>query len=360
MNLKMNFKRVVLAGAVVLAANFLLVGAAHAAAIIVHPSGFVALGVNDTGELNVRHDEVTPPYPSTGGSFPSVDGTGVRALFANAPEGLEFTFPGCLCEGWGVAIASLGITGYRNRAAGHANVSLVSFASTASTATSVVQIIASGSPVLEVTHHYRPSASPYLFQVDVKIKNISGGPLGSGPTDLRYRRVMDWDMEPTAFNEFVTIQGWPATNLFRTTNDGFRSADPLSTPGPVFVPVCPVNANFTKCGPGDHGALFDFAFPALGAGEERTFRIFYGAAPDEAAALAALAAVGAEVYSLGFPNIAPIGRGPVVAIFGFAGVGGRPVGPAVPEPSTFALMGSGLVGLVAVRWQRRRRPSLAC
>jgi type IV pilus assembly protein PilY1 len=353
-------KRLVVVAAAVLAVNLAVAGSAQAAAIIVLPSGNVALGVNDTGELNVLHLEVTPPYPSIGGAFGSVDATGLRALFANSPEGLEFTAPGCLCEGWGVAIASLGLSGYRNRFAGDANVSLLSFTSTASSAVSVVHVVdpSSGSPVLEVTHSYTPSSSPYLYRADVTIKNLTAGSLGSGPTDLRYRRVMDWDMEPTPFDEFVTLQGWPAANLFRTSNDGFQSADPLSDIGGFGG--CPTNANFVKCGPDDHGALFDFAFPALGAGEERTFQIFYGAAPSEATAMAALATVGAEVFSFGFPNIPPIGGGPAVAIFAFAGVGGVPVGPSVPEPSTFALMGSGIVGLVAVRFHKRRRLGVPC
>lgn len=45
-------------------------------------------------------------------------------------------------------------------------------------------------PVLSVTHDFKPSASAFLYQVDVTIRNLSGADLGSGPNDLRYTRLM--------------------------------------------------------------------------------------------------------------------------------------------------------------------------
>lgn len=346
-------------------------GAANAAAII--SNGDVALGVQDTGALNVSHSSVTPPFPSSGGAYSSVNGTGVRGLFANSPEGYEATYPGCTCEGWGAAIASLGITGYDGN--GTSNVSVVSFTSTATTANSVVTIAnGGGTPVLRVTHDFKPSASRYLYQVDVTLENISGGDLGSGATDLRYTRLMDWDTEPTPFSEFVTLQGWPATNLLNSSDDGFEPANPLFATSSIAA-CAPEGANFVDCGPADHGARFDFGFDALLGTDNpdtadvdetmRSFTIFYGAAPSEALADLARAVVGAEVYSYGQCNVsgtlctggADSGT-PATFIFAFAGVGGTAPPPppdgggTIPEPGVFMMMSIGLVGLI---WSRKRK-----
>ena len=56
---------------------------------------------------------------------------------------------------------------------------------------------------MRVTHDYHPSAAnANLYEVSVTIENTGSVAF----TDLRYRRVMDWDVEPTAFDEWVTIQ----------------------------------------------------------------------------------------------------------------------------------------------------------
>ena len=80
-------------------------------------------------------------------------------------------------------------------------------------------------------------------------------------------------------------------------------------------------------GPDDHGALFDFGFGALPGGDSLTFNIYYGAAADEAGALTAINAVGAEVFSLGQPSTVdgPTLGTPNTFVFTFAGVGGDPI-----------------------------------
>lgn len=237
------------------------------------------------------------------------------------------------------------LTVYENSSVG-SDFTPVSFASTASTATSVVKSTDMVG-ALQVTHAYAPSAStPFLYQVDVTITNTTMTDF-TGAT--LYRRTMDWDVEPTPFNEYSTIQGAVgATNVLEADNNGFCSSDPLSgscggTP-----------ANFTDLGPLDHGASFTFTFDPLLAGMSRTLTIFYGVAPTERQALAALGAVGAEVYSFGQSSAGPGGTpGDETFIFGFKGVGGTAV--AVPEPSAWALMilGFGAAG-AALRSKRRR------
>ncbi len=71
--------------------------------------------------------------------------------FTIRPTNAEATAPGCLCEGWGAADASTGLTGYANVSVrGVVNITPVSFVTTPTTAVSVVTI----GGVLEVTHDY--------------------------------------------------------------------------------------------------------------------------------------------------------------------------------------------------------------
>ncbi|WP_437758424.1 DNRLRE domain-containing protein [Sorangium sp. So ce1389] len=263
-------------------------------------NGNVQLGVNCQGHLNV-------PYPEDplGVGF-----MGLRYVPTTNPS-IE---PGVQAEGWGVADATSGVAGYANvsQDGGAVNMTIVSFSSTASTAVSTVRV---GSTFV-VTHDYRPSAAtPWLYEVVVTIQNIS-----PDLVDLRYRRVMDWDIAPTAYSEYVTIDHGTASELFRTDTNGFNSANPfwLSSyqPGPV-----------TDAGPADHGALFDFDFGELAPGESKVFKTFYGAAGTEGDALSALSSVGAEAYSFGQPSTAngPDLGEPNTFIFAYASVPDAPV-----------------------------------
>jgi PEP-CTERM motif len=307
--------------------------AAFAGAVIDNGSG-VRLGVNDQGHLNFT----TSSAPSNASAW------GVAFDFGGG-DFRDATAPACLCEGWGVAVNG-GNAGHANNNFGApVNLSVDSFASTASTATSVVHL--TSLPGVTVSHEYAPSTSAALFQATVTITNNTGA-----QADFLYRRVMDWDVPPTEFDEFVTIAGWPAANLVASTNDGFDSPNPLVPSVGITAPGCVDNGNFTKCGIADHGALFDFAFNDIADGASVTFSIFYGAAFGESAILSALGTVGAEVYSLGYSNQdGAVNTNGVVYAFGFADVGGTPVDP-VPEPGTMLLLGTGLSAL-AVRRRRK-------
>lgn len=211
---------------------------------------------------------------------------------------------GCYCEGWGVGDTISGVSGYANESTdgGTQNMTLLSFTSTPSSANSVVRI---GS-TFQVTHNWHPSSAPNLYEATVGITNISGAPVNAV-----YRRVMDWDIAPSFFYEYVTNQG--TTDVLHSDNSGFNTANPL-------VPAAHMGATgqFTDYGPTDQGATFDFNVGSLAPGQSKQFRIYYGGANTEANALAALTAVGAQVYSLGQPFGGQATGAPNTYIFGYA------------------------------------------
>jgi hypothetical protein len=285
-------------------ACFALIGAGVAQAGAVLSNGTIELGVNDAGQLN---------FGDRGVTF--------------IPTGNDGTRAGCLCEGWGAgnedSDPAKRFSGLANEAQGGTpGVAQESFESTASTAISTTNV---GEGRLQVTHEFEPFiGSENLFEVKVTLTNLSVETLG----DVRYTRLMDWDIEPTPFAEFVTIRRGTTPALRFSNDNGFESNDPLRAWEPTPSQPGTQNVDFTDSGPADHGALFDFGFGALEPDQSITFSIFYGAAATTAEANAAISASGAELYSYGKPNN---GGTPDNAtntfIFGFRGLGGKPLIP---------------------------------
>jgi len=317
------------AAGILVAAGVLMALAPEAEGQAIINNGVVQLGVVQQGALNL------------GGGTTSCSGTSIVGL-RYMPTGCESTAPGCLCEGWGVSYDG-STSGSCNMASGcpSGSLGICTFSSTLSTAVSTCPV-----GDLEVTHEYTPSVyTTNLYQVLVTIENKALIP----HTDIEYRRVMDWDIEPTAFSEFSTIDGvtpMPAAVAY-FSDDGFSSADPLVAPGGMLGACGPTTTYFTDCGPNDHGAVFDFDFGTLPAGGIRQFFTYYGAAGNEADALTALSAVGAEIWSLGQCNSSVTGCSPATGtintfIFGFGGLENptadfawSPVTPCAGDPVTF-------------------------
>lgn len=310
---------------------------AFAAATIINPAGTVAIGVDNLGQLNTRV-----------GSVATVGVTGVAYKF---PDGSfrDATSPGCLCEGWGVSVNGT-TAGYANNSAGSGGLTQTSFTSTASTA-SVTTALTSLSG-LTVTHDFLPAtnASSTLYRAHVTITNTTG----SDVNNLKYVRVMDWDVPPTEFAEYVTIKGTATTTFLELSHDdGFESSNPLASTGAINAGTTDVD--FTDSGPNDHGAYFRFNFGTLADKSKFEFDIYYGAAGTEKDALLAIGQEGIELYSLGQSSgeAGKLDGSPATFIFGFKGVGGTPLepNPTVPEPGTLVLAGLAMAGL----WRTRRQ-----
>lgn len=324
---------------------------AFAAATIINPAGTLALGVNDEGHLNTLAGSVAV----NGG------GGGATGLAYKFPDGSfhDATSPGCLCEGWGVSVNGTN-SGYANVStdSGANNLTVDSFTGVSGGTSATSSVHLTDLPGLSVVQAYEPAvnAPAELFRDVVTVTNGTGADV----TDLKYVRVMDWDVPPTEFNEYVTIKGTTTTTLLEQSGDnGFYTANPLTAyTNAGYDPACDnaagTGADCHHSGPNDHGAYFKFNFGSLAAGASRTFEIFYGAAATEALAIAAIGKEGIELYSLGLNNSTGTpGINDPTFIFGFKGVGGRPIEDnPVPEPFTLTLMGIGMAGLAATRRRR--------
>lgn len=263
--------------------------------------GMVSLGVNPTGNLIAN---------------------GVGLLYAKT--GNDALEPGCPCEGWGVADPTTGTIGGADENEGTSNLTVTSFTATAKTAVSVVKV---GSE-FKVTHYYAPSSIKGIYKGTVTITNLS-----SAPAPVLYRRLMDWDVAPSTFNEMVSVITRDASDISYSDDNGFASFDPLTPSTPILF-----SGQADDAGPTDQGALFDLSLGTLAPGASVKFTLYYGAAPNKYTALTDLTRLQAEAYSLGYPDDQAqhtnMGA-PNTFIFGLADVGGTSLPGAVVASPTW-------------------------
>ncbi len=252
-------------------------------------NGTISLGINDTGNLIAG-----PPSEAVGLRF---DRNGHDAIT-----------PGCLCEGWGVADRTSAVSGWAGRNDGVSNVTVESFEVTSAFVRSIVLV----GPTYRVTHTYRSSpATSNLFEALVEIENLS-----DADVNTRYRRVLDWDVPPSEFEEHVSSFG-SSRLLGEVTNNGFATLDPLDEASDRGA-----RGNFTDFGPADQGISIDVEV-VQPPGDTAEFLLFFGAAPSELTAQRAVTAASMEYHSLAQPTDedgAPTGI-PNTFIFGMRNAG---------------------------------------
>ena len=269
-----------------------------------YPGGNTFLGVNDQGHLNfTTSDDVALAGGVVGPDQPFLAGNQFSYGLFRYGVGAG-TSPGCECEGWGASAEFAG-PGYVSLGAsidngGISGISGVgTFDSVGPTATSTVH---SAGNELTIRHNFGPSIFFDVFQATVTITNDTD----ETARNVTYRRILDWDIPPTPFDEFVLVQGVEANlvanggNLIRAVDNGFDPANPGD--GMLTSINEPANTDFHDSGQSDHGAGFDFGFGDLEAGESRSFNIFYDTAPDQAQAEAAVATLNLDVWSFGQSN----------------------------------------------------------
>jgi expansin (peptidoglycan-binding protein) len=225
------------------------------------------------------------------------------------------TEPGTPWEGWGLTADGGECYSYTVwNWNGGMSINAISGTNGGSSATSKVNCFSQ----VEVTHAFQASAaSPDTFEATVTLKNIGSSKINT----LRYRRVVDWDIFPTEFNEYVSHFGTAAVStptLECTSYNGFDS------PSPRYSCSYGSLQDFDPYGPYDIGSTFSFKFGSLDAGASKVFKMYYGVGSNRSAAETALASVNAEVASIARSS----GSSDSYNFFlAFSGVGGTPQFP---------------------------------
>jgi hypothetical protein len=168
-----------------------------------------------------------------------------------------------------------------------------------------------------VTHHFHPSASQYLYQVDVNVQYLPGAVPSYNP--VRYRRIVDWDVPPD-FHQYTT---WGWVPGMRNDYVMFTSAANIANPDPG-TPRADRGAigyftDYQLASNPDAGGFVELNLGSLVPGGQINFTEYYGAAPSESAAMSAISTVGAHVYNLGEAINGAASGAPITAIFAVDG-----------------------------------------
>lgn len=267
-------------------------------------------------------------------------GLGAAGVGFFSPVGGDSIIRGCLCEGWGAAAG-----GVQGNVYGTANITGITSALLTTTVASGpgldAKSVVTMSNGLEVTHAYS-YVSDTLFKVTVTLKNTTAGSL----SDVRYARVLDWDVDPGFFvDNFTTVYGGtptgPGGKVLATSTNPFVFADPLNPPTEN------ANTNVVDA-PGDLGSFFVFGFGTLAAGDSETFDTFIGAEGTVSQLLASFTSAGVEAYSFTTGSRPGTDGRPAPAYgYGFAGLDLPPIG--TPAPGALLLSGLALVAMGAAR-----------
>lgn len=158
-------------------------------------------------------------------------------------------------------------------------------------------VLCGASELLYIRHQFRPASGrpgcSGAYEIKVTIENRACDPVA----DVIYRRVLDWDIDPTFFSELLTIAGTGVDPFFEfVSNDGF--CNPRPSTGCFDVGGFP-GGDVVDFGPFDQGATFQINVGQLEFGERAIFRMFYGFFDTEEQALQCVDGGNMNLYSLG-------------------------------------------------------------
>eukprot|EP01121_Diplochlamys_sp_Union-15-3_P007729 TRINITY_DN198_c0_g1_i4.p1 TRINITY_DN198_c0_g1~~TRINITY_DN198_c0_g1_i4.p1 ORF type:complete len:609 (+),score=94.61 TRINITY_DN198_c0_g1_i4:52-1878(+) len=263
---------------------------------------YVIIGVDYLGQLNAPYQPVL--------GLPLYDPLGINYIGLRTGDGLlASTEPGCLCEGWGAYFTfdddeefRIGmVNSYDYYYATLFDLSLSGVQSGIDGGKTGSTLAVDYNNFISVRHDVEVlDAYPGAVKFTITITNLSTKII----KDLVYRRLMDWDIYPTPFSEFVKVEGGAAAllagKLERFCDNGFEFPDSRSCL-PLYVPI---NTDYDT-GPRDVGSLFDVKVLAvnnianLQPGASASIKMYYGTSPNYASARALVSNLGLEVVSYG-------------------------------------------------------------
>ncbi len=299
----MNFK--LFACAAVAVASVAIAGQASAQqATITDAGGAVAVGLSSYGAL-----------------YNSDDGTGFR----RTADGYDPIQPGTPRDSWGLSAGGSSAWSDPNFLgdSGIASGGLVAGANSA-VATAVTDF---GFTVLQ-----NFSFVDGILRIDTSVTNNTADAVA----DVLFQRNVDWDIDPTAFEETIFGPSGSSSLVIEGSNYGFENPDAAQPYNFGCLADC-------SAGPGDLGAGIRINLGSLMGGATRKFTYFYGVSASgqtPAGLIAAGHAAGAQFIIGGRSS----DDGTNSAFIGVAGV---------PEPATWAMLILGFFGLGATLRRRR-------
>ena len=342
----MNVRNLLLTAAVAALASAALASQASAQTIS-DPSGKYTVGIGANGEL---YDP----------------GSGVG--FLRNADGFDPLAPGTPRDSWGITTA--GGSAYADQS----NFGASNIVSSIKTLTaSGAKVVTTTSTGMQITQNYNFVSGNFLT-ISTMVTNLT-----ESTTDVQFQRNVDWDVSPTAFNENTV---GPFTNgatpqVTDSTANGFENPDPA-------VPYgfsCFAGCNDTE----DLGGGIKVDLGYLGSGQSLNFIYVYGTSGfaeslsgggpgggglvGQAFDLGATYVIGTQSSENGQFDLAPFGDGSDTEVGDGSGLGSNSAligfgmsylsAGSVPEPTSWAMMLTGFLGLGALVRRRRAVAALA-